>query len=201
MKRLALLSALFVPILATPVAAAEYGVPPPDRPTNNVQMIYAVNPVAECFRTARDAVDLSLGLEHCNIAMRDPLLNHRAETIVNRGIIRFDLGDHDGALHDFDRALEINPAFGNAYLNQAQVLVAQKRHDEAMAAINQGIALGATNLQVAYYTRGEIEDDAGHYALAYRDYKKALTIKPDYAPALRQIARFKVVPKGLTTTQ
>src|SRR6185437_9264878 len=155
MKHLALLSVLFVPILTTPVAAADSDTLLSDRPATNVQMIYAVNPAAECFRTARDAVDLSFGLEHCNIAMHDPLLNYRAETIVNRGIIRYDLGDHDGALRDFDRALEINPAFGNAYLNQAQVLVAEKRPDEAMAAINQGIALGATNLQVAYYTRGE----------------------------------------------
>lgn len=201
MKHLALLSVLFVPILTTPVAAADSDTLLSDRPATNVQMIYAVNPAAECFRTARDAVDLSFGLEHCNIAMHDPLLNYRAETIVNRGIIRYDLGDHDGALRDFDRALEINPAFGNAYLNQAQVLVAEKRPDEAMAAINQGIALGATNLQVAYYTRGEIEDDAGHYAQAYRDYKKALTIKPDYAPALRQIERFKVVPRGGARTQ
>ena len=63
-----------------------------------------------------------------------------------------------------------------------------------MAAINKGIALGATNLQVAYYSRGEIEDDSGHYAQAYRDYKQALMIKPDYAPAQRQLERFKVVP-------
>ena len=40
----------------------------------------------------------------------------------------------------------------------------------------------------------QIEDDAGQYGAAYQDYKQALAIKPDYAPAQRQLARFKVVP-------
>jgi tetratricopeptide (TPR) repeat protein len=126
-------------------------------------------------------------------------MNYRAETFVNRGIIRYDMGDRKGALNDFGLALDYNPTLGDAYLNQALVLVAEKRPQEAMAAINKGISLGATSLQVAYYSRGEIEDDAGHYAQAYRDYSQALKIKPDYAPAQRQLERFKVVPKNTPT--
>ena len=126
--------------------------------------------------------------------MVDPLTIYRAQTFVNRGIIRYDLGDDSGALSDFHVALTNNPNLGDAYLNRALVLIAQKRPSDAMAAINEGIALGATNLQIAYYSRGEIEDDAGQYQAAYRDYKQALTIKPGYAPAERQLARFKLVP-------
>jgi tetratricopeptide (TPR) repeat protein len=202
MKRLALLSALFVSALAVPVAGAVAiaGAAIPDKPTGNVQMIYNTNPALQCFHTARDGVDLKFGLEHCDIAMHDPMMNYRAQTVVNRGIIRYALGDSSGALNDFQNALEYNPAMGDAYLNQALVLVAEKRPAEALAAINQGIALGATNLQVAYYSRGEIEEDAGHFAQAYRDYKQALMIKPDYAAAQRQLERFKVVPK-ITATQ
>lgn len=206
MKHLTLLSALFVSamsvsILAVPGASAEIvaGAAIPDRPTGNVQMIYNTNPALQCFHTARDGVDLKFGLEHCDIAMHDPMMNYRAQTVVNRGIIRYALGDSRGALNDFQNALEYNPAMGDAYLNQALVLVAEKRPAEALAAINQGIALGATNLQVAYYSRGEIEEDEGHFAQAYRDYKQALMIKPDYAAAQRQLERFKVVPKATAT--
>jgi tetratricopeptide (TPR) repeat protein len=88
---------------------------------------------------------------------------------------------------------------GDAYLTQAQVLVAEKRTADALAAINQGIALGARNLHLAYYSRAEIEEDSGRPAQAYRDYRRALMIKPDYAPALRQLERFKVVPKNVPT--
>lgn len=201
MKRFALVSALFLSAMA---ASAAIAAPPlgglmPDKPVDNLLMIYNTDPALQCYRTARDGVDLRFGLEHCNTAVIDPMMNYRAETFVNRGIIRFDMGDRTGALNDFSNALANNPALGDAYLNQALVLVAEKRPADATTAINQGIALGATNLQVAYYTRGEIEDDAGHYAQAYRDYKQALLVKPDYAPAQRQLERFKVVPKRTQT--
>jgi tetratricopeptide (TPR) repeat protein len=201
MKRLTLVAALLVSAFAAPAAVAgpTLGGSMPDKPFDNLQMIYSTDPALQCYRTARDGTELRFGLEHCNTAVIDPLMNYRAQTFVNRGIIRYDMGDHKGALNDFKNALNYNPALGDAYLNQALVLVSEKRPDEAMAAINQGIALGATNLQVAYYSRAMIEDDAGRYAQAYRDYKQALMIKPDYGPAQRQLARFKVVPKGTPT--
>ena len=200
MKRFALLSALLISAAVMPARAeVSPGLAIPDRPTNNVVMIYNTDPAEQCFRSAQVGMDLKFGLEHCNTAMRDPLTIYRAQTVVNRGIIRYDMGDLNGALNDFTNALDFNPSLGDAYLNQALVLVAQKRGPEAMAAINQGIALGAANLQIAYYARGVVEDDAGHYAQAYRDYRQALRIKPGYKLAEQEIARFKVVPKATAT--
>ena len=200
MMRLALVSALFVSAMAVgAVAGPKIGGNMPEKPVDNLIMIYSTDPALQCYRAAADGISLRDGLDHCNTAVIDPLMNYRAETFVNRGIIRYDMGDRKGALNDFGLALDYNPSLGDAYLNQALVLVAEKRPQEAMAAINKGIALGATSLQVAYYSRGEIEDDAGHYAQAYRDYSQALKIKPDYAPAQRQLERFKVVPKNTPT--
>jgi tetratricopeptide (TPR) repeat protein len=159
-----------------------------------VIMLYATSATQQCFNSAQTGADLRFGLEHCNTAVIDPMTSYRAQTFVNRGIIRYDLGDGSGALSDFNIALNNNPTLGDAYLNRALVLISEKRPSDALAAVNQGIALGATNLQIAYYSRGEIEDDAGQYGAAYRDYRQALAIKPDYAPAQRQLARFKVVP-------
>ncbi|HXS06935.1 MAG TPA: hypothetical protein VN723_09105 [Rhizomicrobium sp.] len=200
MMRLALVSALFMSAMAVGAAAGpKIGGDMPDKPVDNLIMIYSTDPALQCYRAAADGTSLRDGLDHCNTAVIDPLMNYRAETFVNRGIIRYDMGDRKGALNDFGLALDYNPTLGDAYLNQALVLVAEKRPQEAMAAINKGISLGATSLQVAYYSRGEIEDDAGHYAQAYRDYSQALKIKPDYAPAQRQLERFKVVPKNTPT--
>ena len=200
MMRLAFVSALFVSAMAIGAhAGPKIGGDMPDKPVDNLVMIYNTDPALQCYRTAVDGVALRDGLDHCNTAVIDPLMNYRAQTFVNRGIIRYDMGDRKGALNDFNIALDYNPTLGDAYLNQALVLVAEKRPQDAMAAISKGIALGATNLQVAYYSRGEIEDDSGHYAQAYRDYKQALMIKPDYAPAQRQLERFKVVPRNTQT--
>ena len=200
MKHLVVLSALLASAVTMPAfAEVTAGAAIPDRPANNVIMIYNTDPAEQCFRAAQDGMDLQFGLEHCNTAMRNPLTVYRAQTVVNRGIIRYDMGDFNGALDDFNNALNYDPALGDAYLNQALVFVAQKRTPEALAAINQGIALGAANLQIAYYARAVIEDDAGRYAQAYRNYRQALRIKPGYQPAEREIARFKVVPRGSQT--
>jgi tetratricopeptide (TPR) repeat protein len=199
MRCFALLSTvLFSGLTLFPVRAAAL-VPSaafPDRAANNVQMIYSVQPAKACFDSAQTGTELKYGLEHCDIALRDPLMNYRGQTVVNRGIIRYAMGDADGAMADFAHALDFNPTLGDAYLNKALVLIYRKEPDQALAAINQGIALGSANLQIAYYARGMIEDDAGHYEQAYRDYRQAVRIKPDYQPALRELERFKTVPKG-----
>ena len=192
MKTLALLSAAFA--LSTASAALALQLPMPDKDDPGVIMLYATDATQQCFNAAQTGADLKFGLEHCNTAVVDPMTSYRAQTFVNRGIIRYDMGDGQGALSDFNVALTNNPNLGDAYLNRALVLISEKHPTEALAAINQGIALGATNLQIAYYSRAEIEDDAGQYDAAYRDYRQALQIKPDYSPAERQLARFKVVP-------
>lgn len=195
MKHFTLLSVLFAAAVAIPAANAkgEFGAAFPDRPSGNIQMLYRTNPAMQCYLSARDGVELKAGLAYCNAAMRDPMMNYRAKIFVNRAIIRHDLGDNKGALADFGNAIAQDPSFGDTYLNQALVLVDEKRPMEALAAIGKGIALGATSLHLAYYVRGVAEDDAGNYAEAYRDYKQALAIKPDYEPAKRQLARFKLV--------
>ena len=52
------------------------------------------------------------------------------------------------------------------------------------------------NLHAAYYSRAVIEEETGDVKAAYRDYKTALAIKPDFAPASRELARFKVVRRS-----
>ena len=193
MKKLALLSAAFAVCAASAAFAVDGPFPTTDR---EVIIVYATDAAQQCFNAAQKGANLPYGLEHCNTAVIDPMTNYRAQIFVNRGIIRAAMGDGGGALSDFNIALTNNPNLGDAYFNRALVLIAQKEPNEALAAINQGIALGATNLQLAYYSRGLIEDDAGQYAAAYRDYQQALAIKPDYAPAQRELARFKVVPEA-----
>jgi Tfp pilus assembly protein PilF len=58
------------------------------------------------------------------------------------------------------------------------------------------MALNASNMHVAYYSRAVIEEESGDVKSAYRDYKQALAIKSDFAPAIRELARFKVVDRS-----
>jgi len=157
------------------------------------QVIYNVDAVSQCSLAANDQGDLKTGLTACNTALSDPQMTHRAALLTDRGVIQVRLGDNKAALQDYTDAIARDPAMGDAYVSRAGVLIALKRYDEARADIAQGMALNASNMHAAYYGRAVIEEETGDVQAAYRDYKAALVIKPDFAPASRELARFKIV--------
>ena len=159
-------------------------------------MIYNVDAVSQCSLAANGQFDLKDGLAACNTALKDPAMTHRGALLTDRGVIQARLGDNQAALRDYNGAIALNAAMGDAYVSRAGVLIALKRYDEARADIAQGMALNASNLHAAYYSRAVIEEETGDVKAAYRDYKTALAIKPDFAPASRELARFKVVQRA-----
>lgn len=160
------------------------------------QMIYNVDAAAQCSAAANDQGDLRQGLSWCDTALADPAMNHRAALLADRGVVKARLGDNRAALADYDAAIARDPRLGDAYVSRAGVLVAMHRYDEAKSDIAQAIALGAGNLHAAYYSRGVIAEETGDLRGAYRDYKQALALKPDFAAASRELARFKVVSRS-----
>jgi len=162
------------------------------------QIIYNVDAASLCSRAANNQADLQDGLAACNTALKDPAMIHRAALLLDRGVVQVRLGNNEAALKDYNGAIALDAGLGDAYVSRAGVLVDLKRYDEARADISQGLALGARNLHVAYYTSGLIAEESGDLTSAYQDYKQALALKPDFAPASRELARFKVVPRHRT---
>lgn len=160
------------------------------------QMIYNVDAAAQCSAAANDQAELKTGLSYCDVALSDPAMNHRAALLGNRGVIKARLGNNPGALEDYNAAIAADPQLGDAYISRAGVLIAMKRFDEARADVAQGMALGSENMHAAYYSRAVIAEENGDIKAAYRDYKQALAIKPDYVAASRELARFKIVQRA-----
>jgi tetratricopeptide (TPR) repeat protein len=160
------------------------------------QMIYNVDAAGQCSAAANDQADLKTGLSYCDVALSDPMMNHRAALLSNRGVIKARLANNAGALEDYSAAIATDPTLGDAYVSRAGVLIAMKRFDEARADVAQGMALNASNMHAAYFSRAVIAEETGDVRAAYRDYKQALAIKPDYAAASRELARFKIVQRA-----
>jgi tetratricopeptide (TPR) repeat protein len=160
------------------------------------QVIYNVNAAAQCSAAANDQADIKQGLSWCDTALADPMMTHRAALLMDRGVVKVRLGDNAAALIDYNAAIAMNPAMGDAYVSRAGVLIAMKRFDEARSDVAQGMALGASNMHAAFFGRAVIEEETGDVKAAYRDYKQALAIKPDYWAAQRELARFKVVTRS-----
>src|SRR5947207_13786226 len=60
-----------------------------------------------------------------------------ADRALRRGISRYGRSDYDGALSDFNKAIELKPELADAYLQRGKVLHAQGKYTEALADFNK----------------------------------------------------------------
>jgi len=157
-------------------------------------------PAQDCFHYAEEGRNPQEGIATCTFALDTALTpTDRAATLVNRGVIRLSLHQNDAALADINSGIEIAPSLGDAYVDRGAVSIALGHYDDALADLNKGISLGPHRPQIAYYDRAIVYEHNGDIRSAYEDYKKALEIAPDFAPAAEEIKRFRVVRKASGT--
>ncbi len=110
--------------------------------------------------------------------------------LVNRGIEKAKNGDLDGAIADFNRAIELNPKDDAPYYNRAQARRLKKDTAGAIADYTRAIEIGSTN-PAAYNNRANARAENNDWEGAISDYTRAIDLKPDYARAYynRAVAR------------
>jgi len=111
-----------------------------------------------------------------------PATEESGEDLVNRGIEKGKNGDLDGAIADFDRAIELNPKDDAPYYNRAQAKRLKKDTAGAIADYTRAIELGSTN-PAAYNNRGNARAENNDRDGAIADYTRVIELKPDYARA------------------
>lgn len=157
----------------------------------------------DCFQAAASQAraplserSLANGIAACNVALTGDMSQRaRAGTQVNRGILEAAAGKDSSAMADFDAGLARDPNQAAGYMNRGSVLLRAARYDEARADFDRAIALGASNLHVAYFNRGEAQEASGNLVAAYHDYRKAQELAPDFKPASMELARFQVMER------
>ncbi len=150
-----------------------------------------------CYEAAEFHADLKTGIDDCTEALLvEPLtLPNRAATNVNRGILEARNHDPDTAIDDYNTSLSINPKLADAYVNRGAAHVMLQQFNEAVSDLTRGLSLGTKSPEVAYYDRAVAYEELGDVKAAYLDYKSALRVAPGYELAIRELKRFKVVPK------
>jgi tetratricopeptide (TPR) repeat protein len=138
---------------------------------------------------AASACDLALGLQHLS-------RSDRAATLVNRGIVFLAKRDFATARRDFDAAVDAQPGLAGAYANRGAALIGMGRPADGILDIDRGLALGSPEPEKAYFNRGLAHESLGDLKAAYFDYRKALQIRPDWAPPTREFARFTVTARN-----
>ena len=150
-----------------------------------------------CSRFALDGRSDDYSLNTCTYALETETLvkRDRAATFVNRGVIQLRRKKYDAANHDFDTAIRLAPAMGEAFVNRGAALIAQRRWQEGMADIDRGLALGPDEPEKAYFNRALAWEALDDMAAAWRDYTQAATLKPEWEAPRRELTRFTVTPR------
>jgi tetratricopeptide (TPR) repeat protein len=97
---------------------------------------------------------------------------------------KYQQGDYQGALNDYNRAIQINPRNANAYYNRG-LLKATKFQDPqgALADYNRAIKI-KPGYDAAYNNRGNLKvEQIKDYPGALADYNQAIKLKPRNADA------------------
>ncbi len=100
----------------------------------------------------------------------------------NRGFIKRNKNDFQGAIDDLDKAIAISPDYAEAYNNRGNAKCDKNDLQGAMEDYNKAISLNPT-LAKAYNNRGVVKVNMNNQIGAIEDYSKAITLLPNYAEA------------------
>jgi tetratricopeptide (TPR) repeat protein len=171
-------------------------------------VVIGEGPERMCYFSAKTGIDSAAGLDHCNAALNNALVQHdRAATYVNRGVIEHKMGRIDAAMADYNECLRMMPEQPDAFINRGVAQLTQGKFDAAMADIQKGISFGPSEPALAYFDRaiayeklaGSVPEGIQRQAYlqkAFADYQLATKEAPGFTAASNALARFRVVPRA-----
>jgi tetratricopeptide (TPR) repeat protein len=165
------------------------------QPSAGSVMVIGNSPGFSCYAAAKSKSGSADALRRCDEAFRTGSLNFDDEvaTYVNRGIVKLHGLDHHGAVADFDRAIALDPAQPESYLNKGAAFVRMGGStSEAIALFNEALARKTSRPEIAYFSRGVAHEVAGNLTQAYRDYKRAQELAPRWDQPGEELSRFQV---------
>ena len=118
------------------------------------------------------------------------LAGPRSQEVVDwviRGDTSDKKGEHDAAVADYTKALEINPKCLAAYTNRGTAWFEKGEFKKAIADYNEGLTLDPTDYKVCFW-RGVARRNSGDYGGAIDDYGKVLAIDSEDPTACGALA-------------
>jgi len=162
-----------------------------ERYDRDLEDIFAVQD--EVTQAIVTAIEPQLATTEQQRARRKPTENLDAWECYQRGLwYMFGYAHTDQALHYFHRAIELDPEFGSSYAGIAytyaiQILMGASIDKEAD--VKQGVSAADTALSIdqtdpfAHFARGRISIFNGEHEKSISEFKRAISLNPNYALA------------------
>ncbi|MFN8380088.1 MAG: tetratricopeptide repeat protein [Anaerolineae bacterium] len=116
------------------------------------------------------------------VAMADQAISLQPDDFagryVTRGDAHIDLDDHEAALADYTRALELDPGLFSALTGQADAYLKLDQADAGLDAVDQALELNPDSTW-AHILRGRLHLSIGENELALEDFRRANDLSPD----------------------
>lgn len=158
--------------------------------------VYGNTTARACYEAALSEQYSAANLGICDDALGDRGLGlrDRVATYVNRGILHVQHGAYAEAIADYDRAIALDAAEPDAYLNKGLALLRRDGSGEQAAPLfTMAIERGTREPAIAYYVRGVANELNGDIPAAYADLRRAAQLAPDWDVPARDLTRFEVV--------
>ena len=136
---------------------------------------------------------MSVALGKLDVALRDLNFAYELEpkakrTLLYLGDVYHKANNDKKALEFYDKAIAADEKYDDAYARKAALLAEIDKVDEAVAAINQAIAVTTYKPERFWVQKGDILDASGESADAAECYAKARTVSPRLAVAWKKEA-------------
>jgi len=148
-----------------------------------------------CFEAADSPMlPQAQALRNCDDALlRDHLSTYEiVATHVNRGILQLRRNLVDLAIADFDRAIAVDPDQPEAYLNKGAAMIRRQDAASAVQLFTVALERNTSRPAIAHYGRAVANEELGNLTAAYRDFRRASEIAPDWREPRLELARFRV---------
>jgi len=113
---------------------------------------------------------------------------------TNRGLVRHQQNDIDGAIADFNAAIRISPGLAEAYLGRGVAYRVKGDRNKALADFDRTIAIN-NHLTEAYVDRAELSLDRGQPEAALGDLDVAMKLNPRLAESYYLLGHVRLAKK------
>lgn len=148
-----------------------------------------------CYMSAMtgDAGSMS-AIRTCTDAIESTMVRRdEAATYVNRGVLLMRRGDHEKAIKDYRKAIQLRPELAEAHINHGVALFYQGDNKASLAAYDKAISLGTEKMPLVLYNRALVHERMDNPKAAYYDLQAALELTPNWEQARSALERFTVV--------